>query len=541
MSNKKDRIQQLIKSGKRDKAVILLEKSCKKKPKDKESWETLGFLYGEMGVFEKAKECLIKAVNLESNFSGSIRANNGLASLFIKSKDYTSAIPFYQKSLLLNNDQANTWFDLAGCFKEENHINNAVEAYLESLKIKPQQNVACRILAQLYEQTHDLINSRIYAELAIQYSKNDIESHFILAKLDSREKKLDSAITRLEILLNGELPLRHRAIILLELGMVQDKLCKYNDSFKSISEGNQLLEKLYTPHRLESNVKEYRLEVERYRNALSVDKTIKWRDESLVNKKLNMIFLVGFPRSGTTLTEQILESHPDIVATHEIPAIPRLSRKIEEYIGRSFDYPADVSSLNSKDINILRDKYMQIMSDNLLDDIDESKYLLDKLPLNIIHIPLISRVFPEAKILLALRDPRDVCLSCFMQNFKVNQAMRQFLTINDTVNFYHAVMNYFLYCKDELEIDVLETRYESIVEDLEGSARKLLAFVGVDWDESVLMFYKSAKTRQVHTPSYQAVTQPIYKGSIGKWKNYGENFKPHLPVLNSLLEEFSYK
>ena len=190
---------------------------------------------------------------------------------------------------------------------------------------------------------------------------------------------------------------------------------------------------------------------------------------------------------------------------------------------------------------MLRAAYIQQMEEKLDYSIDSKKYLLDKLPLNIINVGLISRLFPEAHILVALRDPRDVCLSCFMQTFTLNQAMRQFLEIDDTARFYATVMDLWLHYKNILRINYLETRYEDIVEDLEESAKRILDFIGASWNEDVMKFYKSAATRHVHTPSYQSVTQPIYRNAIAKWKNYNQQLESTTPILNPFLKEFGYR
>ena len=540
MSSNKYKIQQLISEGKLEKASRLLEKQCQKKSKDPEVRMSLGLLYAQMGLYDRAEACLKIMLDLKPDKNLSVKGSNALAFLLVQKKNYSQAIPLYQNSVSISPQQSAIYFNLAGCLKKERHIDEAIEAYLCSLEINPEQYLAYREVAQMYEQTHQLDKSREYAELAMKYSSNDIESTFLIAKLDAREKNYASAKQGLQALLEQNIPSQHRAIILLELGMVLDKVGEYEEAFKLITEGNKCLESLYVPHEDEKGLENYRSEIADYINAYQENSIDLWRDESLIDKSLNIIFLLGFPRSGTTLTEQILESHDAIIATHELPVLPRLVRKIDTVIGRKFNYPDDVSGLNKKEINLLRQSYVLDMESFLNKKIDKSKYLLDKLPLNITHIGFISRVFPESKILLALRDPRDVCLSCFMQNFTVNQAMRQYLDIYDTAKFYDVVMSTYLKTKDVLSIDVLETRYEDIVDDLEKSAKRLLQYVGVEWDEKVLEFHKSAKKRMVYTPSYQGVIQPVYKGSISKWKNYEKHLYPALTYIDACLKQFKY-
>lgn len=531
---------EMLNNGKQQEVIALLEKYCKKKPKIADNWTMLGFIYGDIGYFDKAEACLRRAVNLENGEAYTFHPFNALASLLIQNQKYSEAITYLQKSLKLNPRQAGVYFDLAGCFKEERRIGDAVNAYLRSLELNPDQYLAYRALGQLYEQIHQLDNARKYAELALGLSSGDVESHFLLAKLDARDNNYEMSKKRLHDLLDMNLSSHQKAIVLLELGMVQDKLGQYAEAFGSITEGNKLLEALYKPHQSESGLVEYRQEIKSYESIFTRGMANSWNDIGFDQKKLNIIFLVGFPRSGTTLTEQILESHSNIVGTHELPVIPRLTRKIDKVIGREFTYPNDISSLNNTEINLLRKAYLCEMKAGLNQVFDKNKYLLDKLPLNIVHIGFISKIFPDAKILLALRDPRDVCLSCFMQTFKLNQAMRQFLDIENTIKFYVAVMNLWLYYKDILNIDYLETRYEDIVENLEKSARVLLDFIGLDWEENILKFYESAKSRQVYTPSYQGVIRPIYRGSIGKWKRYEQQLSKSLPLLKQLLKSFQY-
>ena len=539
MSKSKQRAQELMKKGKPEKAAEILEKVCKKKP-DGENAAILAFIYGDLKLFDKSELYFRESLRLESSASFTHKVHSSLASLLVAKAHYAEAIIHYKKALKLNPQQANIHFELADVFVVERCLDDAIESYQQSLKIKPDQYKAYRSIAQLYESKNmpDISSEHLDKSLALM--PDDIESNYLQAKLDSRAKKFELAENRLVNLLEKNMPSHHRSIVLLELGMVLDKMGKYTNAFTYILDANKRMEAMYRPHKLEQGLIEYREEVSSYANYFTSGGADNNSAAVSTGNKLKIIFLVGFPRSGTTLTEQILESHPDIMATHELPVLPRIAKNIASIIGRSFDYPKDISSLDEGEVKLLRDKYLVDMEQGLHHVIDHNKYLLDKLPLNIVHLGLISRLFPEAKILIALRDPRDVCLSCFMQNFTLNQSMRQFLDIHDTTKYYSVVMNLYLHYKKVLNIELLETRYEDIVKDLEASAKRILSYVGVGWDESVLSFDLSAKTRQVHTPSYQGVTQPIYKGAIGKWRNYEKQLSPCLADVYPFLVEFGY-
>lgn len=169
-----------------------------------------------------------------------------------------------------------------------------------------------------------------------------------------------------------------------------------------------------------------------------------------------------------------------------------------------------------------------------------SRMVIDKLPLNIMHIGLINLVFPDAKIIVALRDPRDSCLSCFMQDFELNSAMIHFLTLDRAVQFYTQVMGAWLHFRDIITLSHITVRYEDTVQNLEFEAKRLFDHLGLDWQSKVLEFYQRAKKRVISTPSYVSVTEPVHTRAMGRWKNYQEQFAALQPVLAPFVEVFGY-
>lgn len=530
----------MLSQGKLRQALPILEKISKKKPRDAENWANLGFVYGELGAYDRAEPCLKKSLKLVSKAEYTFRVHRALGSLYEGRGEHREALMHYKKAIELNPDQDQIYLNLGNCLKHERCIDEAIDAYQHALSLDPDNYLACRNIGQIYEQSHQLEESRKYAELALKYAPNDVGTNFLIAQLDLREKKVDQAKDRLTNVLKLNMPSQHYALVAKELGRVLEKEGDYGAAFKLLNDANRRFRTLYIENKYESGLVEYRAEIEAYREAFSRDVITDWSNQEFITTDLKIVFLVGFPRSGTTLTEQIIEAHPDFIATHEIPVLPRLTRDVATVIKRPFSYPEDIDGLNNNEVVLLRAAYIQRMEESLNYAIDTGKFLLDKLPLNIIHLGFIARVFPEARVLVALRDPRDVCLSCYTQTFNDNQAMRQFLDIDDTARFYACVMGLWLYYKKLLDIEVLETRYEDIVDNLELAAKRILAFIGVDWCDDVMNFHDSAKKRQVFTPSYQSVTQPIYRGAINKWKNYEQELASILPILETYVREFGY-
>ena len=161
--------------------------------------------------------------------------------------------------------------------------------------------------------------------------------------------------------------------------------------------------------------------------------------------------------------------------------------------------------------------------------------------MNITHVGSIHRVFPDAKFILALRHPCDCVLSCFMQTFKLNGAMMNFLSLEQSARLYAAVMELWTVYRQKLDLDVHVVKYEELVQDLEGTCRPLIRFLGLEWDDNLHNYQKTALERgSIHTPSYSQVVQPLYKRASGRWTNYREQMEPVLPVLQPWIEAFGY-
>ncbi|MDA0700698.1 MAG: sulfotransferase, partial [bacterium] len=249
------------------------------------------------------------------------------------------------------------------------------------------------------------------------------------------------------------------------------------------------------------------------------------------------VFLVGFPRSGTTLTEQILAAHPRLLTTDEEPFLPDLTREWPALAGVA--YPHGLASLSDDAVAQLRDRYRAALAERFGAGA-EGRRVVDKLPLNILHLGLIRRLFPTAPVIVALRDPRDVVLSCFMQQFAPNASMVQFFDLARSARFYAAVMGLWLGWRDGLAPAALESRYEDVVQDVEGAARRLIAHVGEPWTDAVLGYAAAARGRAITTPSYRDVGEPIHGRARGRWRRYEKQLAPVLGILDPYARALGY-
>jgi hypothetical protein len=193
-------------------------------------------------------------------------------------------------------------------------------------------------------------------------------------------------------------------------------------------------------------------------------------------------------------------------------------------------------SFDASGVERVRDRYLSLIGGPGT----SGQIVVDKLPLNIVALPLITHIFPRAKIIFALRDPRDSVLSCFQQQFGMNAAMVQFLAIDTAASYYDLVMTLFETCRAE-GVNAHQVRYEDVVADLEGEARKLAQFLGVPFEARMLDYQSTARARDIRTPSVRQVVQPLYTRSIGRWRRYAEQLAPALPVLNAWAARFGYE
>jgi len=247
------------------------------------------------------------------------------------------------------------------------------------------------------------------------------------------------------------------------------------------------------------------------------------------------VFLVGFPRSGTTLLEQILMSHPKIESFGEQSALA--SCLADLYVGADAESRWD--SLDDEGAAARREKYWQEVAG--LGTLLPGQVLLDKLPLNIVFLPAVARVFPRAKILFAVRDPRDVVLSCFQQRFGMNTAMYELLRLDTAARYYDQVMGLAKKTRALHDFPMHDVRYEDVIADIEGKARKTIEFLGLDWDPAVLEYREKAKSRAINTPSVVQVVEPIYTSSQGKWQNYEAQLGGIMDRLAPWVQHWGYE
>ena len=313
-------------------------------------------------------------------------------------------------------------------------------------------------------------------------------------------------------------------------GFIEDKVKNFDEAFKCF-ERSQLNLKYenFNPKIFLNYIKTYRKNLD--------NKLFYGIQNSSKNNEPSPVFLIGFPRSGTTLLDTILRSHPEIDVIEEKPLI----NSVEQIIKSKFKYSLDeLHKLNSDDLNFLQNHYLEILKNNSDKDKD-AKILIDKFPFQTVCLPLINTLFPNAKVLFTHRNPYDTVLSCFQQSFEPNNAMAHFRSIESASKIYDLTLNIWLDYKKKLKMNYISSKYEDLINQFDDHILKILDFLGVSWDENIKNYRKTAyKREKINTPSSSQVVQPLYKSSIEKWRNYEKYFKNSNQYLSKWKNYFKY-
>ena len=235
----------------------------------------------------------------------------------------------------------------------------------------------------------------------------------------------------------------------------------------------------------------------------------------------------------------MLGAHPDVVATDELNMVEVMKNELVAHAGRDDAYPSALDELDAAGLRRLRQCYWDYFHEHHLDPVGDRR-VVDKQPFNLDHLGLIYRAFPDAKVLVALRDPRDVCISCFATDFAANPATVQFLDFERTARAYATLMALWQRYREILPLTMFTYRYEDLVSAPRDVVGRIVEFFELPWHDDLLEGgYKSAGT-YISTPSYSSVVEPINTRAVARWQGYADKLEPVLPLLQPFIDDFGY-
>jgi tetratricopeptide (TPR) repeat protein len=403
-------------------------------------------------------------------------------------------------------------------------MNEAEAVYRQVLEIDRANErgyVGVALVLELTNRTGEL------AALADEAEQRGIGDavNFIRAYHYSRTKEFDKGLAALDKVPDQLEPVRQLHL----RGQLLEGAGRYDEAFEAFSEMNAISRK--DLGRPEDRAAAYRDMIRGFRKKATKQWASRWRTESHPDSRAAPVFLVGFPRSGTTLLDTILMSHPEIDVLEEEPPLRTAMQFLPSF--------AEMPGITDEQIAAARDLYFETAA--ALRPIGPGRLLVDKNPLTMNLLPFVRRIFPQARIILALRHPCDVVLSCFMANFRLNEGMSSFVRLDTTAELYDLSFSYYEHVQSLMPFPTHVVMYEKLVADRETELRKLFDFLGRDWHDAVLDHQETAKKRgRIKTASYAQVVEPIYTRSAGRWEKYRKHLEPVLPVLKPWIDKFGY-
>ena len=427
---------------------------------------------------------------------------------------------------------------LSGQLQHWGDIETALRLARLATRLAPRSAIAHNNLALCLSRVNRAGEAWPAAARAAEFLPGHPGIQILLALLDKALGRVPDARARLERVVAENRDPEHTARAWLELGTVLDKQGDYEAAFRAFTQASELHRRLPAFKAVDGE----RIFKAIAANRAGFDTALlrRWTAADFGDGLSVPTFLFGFLRSGTTLAEQVLDAHPGVVASDESDFIHEVSGELARIGGIRDDAPAALRKIGIEEARRLRAYYWRRVIEEYGDDARHKRFV-DKVALNSIDAGLIATLFPEAKILFALRDPRDVCLSCHTQAFSPSPGTVNLLSWENIARQYAAVMDLWLHLREMLPTPYLELRYEDTVGDFEGTFRRVFAFLELDWHPGVAAFHERAIGRFVSTPSFAAVGQPLYRSALARWRHYAGHFGGILPLLDRYIEVFGYK
>jgi tetratricopeptide (TPR) repeat protein len=489
--------------GKRDEALALYERAVRETPNNVRAHLLAARAHAERYRLPEMEAGLDRMRRLAPDHPG---IHHYIAETYTLTNQTDLAIASYELACTLPGVQPGTWVELAG----------------------------------QYERSHRLDEARDLLERARVHGLRLPLLGLLEARLQVRDKRPDAAEDKLRTLID-KLPEGDEwaCKAWAELALLYDRQGEYDEAVKAIDACKQAQRSRCAKEQATAN--RVLMRFGRLVESLSAEGFERWRDESAGLPDTRTAMLAGFPRSGTTLLEQVLDAHPMLVSSEERDYLGKVQFDAIQRPDQKHGPILDV--LNGLSIKRIREEqrnYFQVM-EHLLGEPINGRVHLDKNPAYNLFLPVVLRLFPQTRILIALRDPRDVVLSCYLRYLPLNPVSVNFLSVERTAQRYAMDMNAWLKFREIVPNPWCEVRYEDSVADLEKQARRALETLGLPWDPAVMNYRdRLGKERQVSSPTYEAVKQPVYTRSVGRWRHYEQHLAPAFETLVPYIKAFGY-
>jgi tetratricopeptide (TPR) repeat protein len=441
---------------------------------------------------------------------------DGLGQCLMKMSVFDAAVVAYSKAIALNPVRADLYVQLARAHFGTDDPASAVKAYRKAIELDPDLTIAHFELGNQYEVLGDFDAARACYARVLEVDPDYFEVHLRLATMgDTPMDEQESGLARLSHVLVGQtLTAEMRSRYLFAAARIHQRQKRYDEAFDHFRRANDIL---------------------RARNPLDRDALVDWFDrmtgaftaetiavqQAAGSQSELPVFIVGMPRSGTTLCEQIISSHPLAAGAGELKKLDQLVGVMTGLQRSPLRYPDDMARMAAGGIAGLASDYLATLTPH---GDEATARITDKYVFNFAHIGLISVLFPKARIIHCRRDPLDSGLSSYFQNFTGKLTFPFWHDLGDIGFFYRQYERIMAHWHEVVPGRILDVQYEDMVADQERMSRRVIDFVGLEWDGACLRFYENK--RAVATASIWQVRQKVYSSSVGRWRDYETHIEP---------------
>lgn len=453
----------------------------------------------------------------------------------VKKKAFLEAKTQLSKLVKRKSKDVRPVMGLAFLSLEEGDVGGANKQFLKVIKKDPEQAEAHFYYALTLERLNKQKEARKAVDLAIGKFGLLPGLLYVSALLFRREKRYGDAIDAL-LNVGDTIEPEYVANKHFELMQNYNAIKAYDKAFESLQLAQNKRIEFMSRQGISCDKNDYLRLVGLYEVFLDSKPEVSRLPCDFETADKEICFFVGFPRSGTTLAQHMMQSHPDVETLDEKPLVADLFETFLNEHGSSLNA---LNSLTGEDIERYRALYF-LSVEKELKGLDY-RLLVDKMPLNLIHVPFVTTVFPEAKILLALRHPCDCVLSCMMQNFDFNSAMMNFTNLEDGSSLYSRVFSIFEKALALYKPSVHSFRYEDVVENTQSTLKDICSFLNLKWSEDMMDYRDDLQKKElISTPSFRQVVEPINQNAKYRWVHYQNHFDKAMPFLEPFIKKHGY-
>ena len=502
----------------RSKKLLKAEKACKKLIKQRSN---IGFVHNLLGliIFQQGKFSeSIKYFNegIKAEPKNAIIYNN-LGNAYKSLEIYDKAEHFYLKSIDLNNGIIEPLNNLGNLYLFMNKSDEAINCFKKAISINPQSFLTYYNLGIAYKNLGDFLKSKNHLNESIKLNPFLSQAHRALSQITKYTLSNEHFVSLKNIYDGSDIPNQQKSELAFALGKAYEDIKDYSKSFHYYSIGNKLRRKEFN-FNIKKEINEFR-NIKKYFNKIFFSHNKIFGDFNSTP-----IFILGMPRSGTTLVEQIISSHPDVYGGDELNFLPDLVKKYFVNKNNILDLK-NLSKTSSTDIKKIANEYMASLKNLSI----KSKKITDKMPINFKWIGLIKILFPKSIVIHCVRNSKDICFSIY-KNYFANKNLNYAYDLKEIILFHNLYADLMNYWKKVLPRFIYDINYQELTSNPDQQIKKLISASGLEWNGNCLKYYNNK--RAIRTASDTQAREKIYKSSVNYWNFYKKFLEKPFYKLN---------